>query len=485
VKRAISVLEVSDASIWDELAAVAPLEPHLEGALHPTARIARPSLEKELIPLLSARGIRVLLRRARRDDSAPPLPELDDDIARLPSGARRLLEALQRHAVDGETIVGHAADPEKHIDDLRVLLGASLVARVPDSDPLRVRIHPDLPSPPDVPYQFLDAVMEEPDDLSSPRPGPLGLLHDLAALAAAIEREAPHRTLSGTVARADAKRLGALLGFAGPLEDDPRWGMAMRGLEALRGVTVDPLTRALELDHGLEASLAGSAADALDRLIRRLVESDLHPALPAMRAALRAANTLAIDEVIFADLMREQHREVLFPAWGHGTRRTYPQLGDAPAPAYNDDHFGAIEGAMLAALVSRLTRIGVLRRSDGVFSATRDGRVWAGAADTGPSAPPLWVSSDLEIVVPPDAITPGERFQLERIARGLSRDVVDRYKLDRPSLENWLATHELDEAIALLHRRAAAVPANVDDTLRNWARSALRVTLTRGVLIGD
>ena len=95
------------------------------------------------------------------------------------------------------------------------------------------------------------------------------------------------------------------------------------------------------------------------------------------------------------------------------------------------------------------------------------------------------MASDLELVVPPDALTPWERFQIERLGRCLSRDVVDRYRLERAGLEAWLATHDLDEAIDLLRRRSPAVPASVEDALRAWAAGALRVVLVRGVLLEE
>jgi hypothetical protein len=92
------------------------------------------------------------------------------------------------------------------------------------------------------------------------------------------------------------------------------------------------------------------------------------------------------------------------------------------------------------------------------------------------------VSSDLEILVPPRAITPWERYQLERLGATLSRDVVDRYKLRRDGLEHWLATHDLEDALELLKRRCPGVPQNVVDTLKGWTDSVSRFVLTRGVL---
>ena len=124
----------------------------------------------------------------------------------------------------------------------------------------------------------------------------------------------------------------------------------------------------------------------------------------------------------------------------------------------------------------------LIRRAPGVFAGTPDGRRWAGLGATQP--PPVWVTSDLELMVPPDAVTPWERFQLERLGVCLSRDVVDRYRLQRPALKRWLATHDIDEAIELLGRRAPGLPTGVVHTLESWARSETRICLVRGVLLG-
>ncbi|MEZ4241211.1 MAG: hypothetical protein R3F59_34635 [Myxococcota bacterium] len=319
--------------------------------------------------------------------------------------------------------------------------------------------------------------MDAPDDLEAPTPGPVPLLHDLAALAAAIDAERPKRTLQGTLAAADTRRLAKRLAVAldGRLEDDPRWGRALRALEALGVVGADFVSRELALDLGLEHVLAGSTEDAIDRLIHRLVEPDLHSAVPAVRAALRQAGEGAVDEVVFLDLLAEQHREVLFAPWSGDDGPHYPGEG---TPAFDRDAFDKIEAPLLHKLVRRLARLGVVVCAPGVFAATADGRRWARA--DGPPLPPVWVSSDLEVVVPPDGLTPWERFQLERLSRCLARDVVDRYRLDREALTGWLRVHTVDEALALLRRRSPALPATAAETLEGWARSASRVVLTHG-----
>lgn len=487
MRRAVSVVEVAEPAVWAELAAVAPIDAHLGEWLDARRRVAAPTFVRDAAPRLAAAGSPVLVRFARRDPAqvAAATAERAATVAALPERARRVLHAAQRHAVDGVVLGRHAWDPENDAEAVRILRGARLIDEVPgDAAPPyagRYRLDPDLP-PAVVPWDFTDAAMDLTDDLDPARPGPVALLHDLASLAAAVEHVRPKRTHAGTIAKADAKKLGVRLGVAlTDLEGDARWGRALRGLEALRVVSMDPITREIALDLGLETTLSGDTPDAVDHLAHRLIEPDLHGVLPAVRRALADAGVGAVDEVVFLEILRERHRDVIFPGWRRGGAVYYPIIdGETPRP-YDDDGFEHTEAPMIGALLGKLSRLGLIRRASGVFAATDDGRVWAGVTTT--PRPPVWVSSDLEVLVPPDAVTPWERLRIERLGRCLARDVVDRYRLERRGVETWLSTHDIDDAIALLRRRCPGVPAVVEETLRSWARSAMRVVITHGVVL--
>lgn len=487
--RAVSVLQVSDPVSWAELEATVPLAEHVEQALDACRRVVRPSFDRELLPLLQGR---VLVRYARRDareiDAARH--HLADEVAALKPAWQRVLHGAQRHALD-EVVVGRQAwDPVEDLAAVRALHGAGLLQAVAGDLPYegRYRLHPDLPPPPEVVYDLEDAVMDETDDLEPSRPGPVSLLHDLASLAAALEHLTVHLTTAGTVAVADGRRVGERLASdelasGGRLEEHPRWGRAWRGLQALHMVGSDPLSREVHLDLGLERVLQGSTEDATDRLVHRLVERDLHTLVPAVRAALRQAGDGAVDELVFLELLAEQHRDVLFPAWSREGRAVYPHLEGDRARAYDAAGFEAVEVPMIKAVLGKLARLGLVRRAPGVFAGTEDGRRWAGA-HSGPQ-PPVWVSGDLEVIVPPEALTVWERFQVERLGACLQRDVVDRFRLERAALITWLSTHEVGEALDLLRRRCPAVPRSVEEALHAWAEAAERVVLVRGVLLED
>lgn len=486
----VAELKVADAAIWTELEAATPLARWTVEIKDAQTRIVRDAFVAEALPALQRSGLSVLVRRARADPAEVEehREQLGHRVAALPPYIQRVLFAAQRHALDDVVIGLHAWDPVNDAGSVRALHGAGLITAIPDDTPIylgRYRLARDLPPPPQWPYAFEEAVMDETEDLGRPAQSPLALLHDMAALAAGLQRLTLKRTLAGGLARADGKRLGAWLGDAalaksGDLAQSERWSRASRALEALGAVATDPLSREIYLDLGLETALAGTARDAMDRLVHRLVDRDLHGVVPAVRAALQAAGAGAIDELIFLDLLREQHRELLFPAWRRAEGPLYPAAAGETARPYDDLGWEAVEVPLIRGVLKRLEQLGALRRAPGVFAGTEDGRVWAGAADPTPS--PMWARSDLELMVPPDAVTPWERFQIERLGRCLARDVVNRYKLERDALARWLTTHELDEVLDLLRRRCPAVPPVVEETLRQWARGATRIVLTTGLL---
>ncbi len=490
--RSVAVLSVAEARVWDELCTHIDLDPYVERVLDDTRRVVGPAFAGEGLTKLREAGAEVLERFARRDpvEQATSRDAVVAQVAALPSDVAKVLHVAQRHALDEVVLGAQAWDPRHDAARVRHLLGAGLLQTLDAEEPLsgRLHLHPDLPPPPGVPLDLDEAVMDETDDLEEARPGPVGLLHDLASLAAVVERIGPRRTHSGMVSKTDARKLGRALGSAdlvdsGQVEADPRWGRALRGLELLGAVAMDPVTRQLHLDHDLERTLAGTTEQATDRLVHRLLDRDLHVVLPAVRAALHQAGTGAVDEMVFLELLRDQHRQVLFVPWDRKHQRVYPVLGHGELRLYDDAGWDKVERRIVRAVLGKLSTLGLIRRATGVFAGTHDGRRWAGV-EGGPM-PPIWVSSDLEVVVPPDAITPWERFQLERLGTCVGRDVVDRYRLGRRGLAAWLRTHELDEALALLERRCPGVPVTVRETLTQWARSVTRVVLTRGVLLSE
>ncbi len=500
----VSVLHVENPALFDQIALAVPLEDHTLATSSPTERLVDPTFDR-LIPELERRGLSVLVRNARRSERAlvAGRAETTARLGDLSDPARALLHRAQRHAHDDVVLGLHVFDPGTDRAIVEELVRANLLEPLADSDDGGPRglgrfvVNPDLPPPAPLVWDFAEAVMPETDDLVGIDEaeggvplgtGPVDLLHDVASLAAAIHGWRPRRTLAGALTKADGRKLGQRLGSSdiasrGALEADPRWGRALRALEALGALSLDAVTRELHLDLALEDVLAGSTADAIDRLVTRLVDVDLRPLLPVVRQALAAAADQALDEVVLADLVKEQHRDLLFRPWDRRGILLYPAMGDDVIRRFDDDGFDAVEAPMIEAVLRRLHRLGLIRRGPGVLAATDDGRLWAGV--TLERAPPVWVSSDLEVVVPPHSVTPWERMQIERLGRCVSRDVVDRFRIEKARVRQWLVDHAIDEAFAVLRRSAQALPTTVEDTLSAWARSAERIVLVRGVLVDE
>ncbi len=491
--RVVTQLRVRDERLWSELGAVVDLDHGTRPTADPLVREALPAFEREALPRLKAQGIGVLVRYARRTAAQIEAAhaELEAVVAGQPREARALLHRAQRHARAGIVLGSRVWDPEFDSRHVRSLVGAGLLEAMPGEQPHPwgpYRLHPDLPDPPSVAYDFTEAVMPETDDLSSPRESLVDLLHDLAAFTAATSLHPPRRTHGGSLDKATTRKLGRRLAdeeVARSGELGHRWLRAVHALEALGAISMDPIQRTLSVEPGLEETLAGTTAEAIDRLIHRLVDPDLQGVIPAIRAALAdacAPGEGALDALIFREELARQHRDVLHAPWHRDGRQVYPMAQhDEVGLPFDDEHFELVEARMIDALLRLLDRLGLVRRADGVFAPTADGRLWARGEPE--QRPPVWISSDLGVTVPPGSITPWERFQLERLGRCTRRDVVDTYVLERDGLAAWLATHDVDDAIALLTRRCPAVPDTVLGTLRAWADSALRITLTRGVLV--
>jgi hypothetical protein len=490
MSRAVSVLSVAEPSLWTVLSAVLDLDAHSVPTDDPLQRIVHPSFER-LLPTLREAGVPVLVRYATRTAAQieASRADLHHRVEALSERARAVLHQAQRHARHGLVSGQHVWDPREDAAAVRALHGAELITALPDeAEPLHgsYQLHPDLPAPPPFPYDLSEAVMPRPSDLPAPGPGTVDLLHDIASLAAALSHHQPQLTHAGTPDKATVRKLGRRLASpavasSGDLNTDPRWSRALQALQALSAVAIDPNDRRLRLEPGLDLTLEGTTAEAVDRMLHLLVDHDLQAALPAVRAALDQAGDGALDEVIFLDELALQHREIVFARWHRAGGWVYPNArGDTWLP-FDRDHFDLVEAPLLRALLRTLSRVGLIVRHDGVFAATPDGQLWARGAN--PHAPPVWISSDLEVMVPPRAVTPWERYQLERLSRCLSRDVVDRYTLERAGLETWLATHDVHDALDLLRRRCPTVPSTVTATITSWAASATRFVLTRGVVL--
>lgn len=453
------VLEVADPSVWEEIEAVLDLPPLVSRELGPCQRLLRPGAERVVEPALRARGLPILRRRPRPPPERAPRP-----VPTLGPEALALLHRCQRRAPRGVVFGARAWHPVDDRAALEELVRAGALEPLDPGVPSPLgafRLREDLPPPPEPPWELGEALFDAPDDLAPPPMGLGAALSDAAALAAALRHTAPRRTHQGHLDKASCRRLGRRLPDPGVARTgdlaagDPRWRRALDLLEGLGLVSVEPLQRTLTVDEGaLERAFAGAPADVLDRTLRRLCPPELRAVLPPLRAALAQAGDAAVDDVLLVELLSEQQGG----AWTPDAAR-----------------FVEEEGPLVHEALRLLHQLGLVRRAPGAFAATEDGRLWAGAP---PSRPPVWAGSDLELVIPPQAVGPLDRYALELLAAPLGRDVVDRLRLDRRGLALWLEGHDVDEALALLRRLTPGVPPTLEETVRAWADWITRIVLS-------
>ena len=72
--------------------------------------------------------------------------------------------------------------------------------------------------------------------------------------------------------------------------------------------------------------------------------------------ALKVAGSGAVDAVIFAEQLAEQHRDVMFPVWVRDSLRVYPYLEGEPLRLYDAEGFEAVERVQLERLLRRIER---------------------------------------------------------------------------------------------------------------------------------
>jgi hypothetical protein len=161
--------------------------------------------------------------------------------------ARAVLHRAQRHARDRVVIGAHTWDPEADAALVDALYGAGLLEPIEQERPVaaregRYRLPSDLPPPPPLQFDFAEAVLEEaPDDLPAAGPGPVEVLHDMAALSAALVREPTKRHAGGDARAREREAPRRSAGQQSAAERIVRRAVsrALTALEALGAVAMD------------------------------------------------------------------------------------------------------------------------------------------------------------------------------------------------------------------------------------------------------
>lgn len=177
-----------------------------------------------------------------------------------------------------------------------------------------------------------------------------------------------------------------------------------------------------------------------------------------------------LDLGAFLDEMRARCRELLCtPLDGR-----YP---DRSAIAFDDAGWELVEAATFREVADTLHRTGVV-------DAARAGLTIAAVHRAGPRpsfSPGFMLMPDGNILVHSGELTSVDYGRLARLAPYVEGERVHRHRLTREGVAADLAAGHRNTQDFLASHSRTGVPPNVVDTLREWQRSATRITVLTGV----
>ena len=275
---------------------------------------------------------------------------------------------------------------------------------------------------------------------------------DAVVVAAALEQAPAALTQDGSIRRDVERRLYGGLG-----NDDHRWSLALRYARAAG--LVRPGNGQL---HGYPEAHPRPLAD---------VSALLHGGVPAAAAALvlRLATEAWTPASWLIELLKSTGRETFYSPVANG----YPARNEY----FDDDGFAHVE------LPAVLLALDVLHRA-GAIDAVRDHE--AVVAFRRPTARPrgqggFMLTPDGDILCHVAELRLEDYRRLARLAPFLDGDALRRHRLSREGITAELAAGHRDTLDYLAEHSRTGVPANLQDQVREWQRSATRLSIVTGV----
>lgn len=287
---------------------------------------------------------------------------------------------------------------------------------------------------------------------ASPSFAPADARWDAVVVAALLEGSPGQLTQDGALRRDVEKRICTSLGG-----DEPRWTLALRlaratGLARAAGGRLHGLPEAHPRPISDLASLVGDPlGSAVAAFLLRLVDD----------AWIATADILA--------LLRGPGRETFFSPVADG----YPQR----AESFDENGFALVEAPALALALDVLHRVGAIdaqRSADGVTALRRPH-----PPSPGPGG--FMLTPNAEILVHVAEARRDDYGRLCRLAPYVDGDALRRHRLTREGVGAELGAGHRDTHDWLLQHSRTGLPPNVADQVREWQRSATRVTIVTGV----
>ena len=275
---------------------------------------------------------------------------------------------------------------------------------------------------------------------------------DAVVVAAALEQTPAALTQDGSVRRDVERRLYGDLG-----NDDHRWSLALR------------YARAAGLVRPGNGKLHGYP-DAHPRPLSD-VSALLHGGVPTAAAALvlRLATEAWTRASWLIALLKSTGRETFYSPVANG----YPARNEY----FDDDGFALVE------LPAVMLALDVLHRA-GAIDAVRDHE--SVVAFRRPTSRPrgqggFMLTPDGDILCHVAELRLEDYRRLARLAPFVEGDALRRHRLSREGITAELAAGHRDTLEYLAEHSRTGVPANLHDQVREWQRSATRLSILTGV----
>ncbi len=275
---------------------------------------------------------------------------------------------------------------------------------------------------------------------------------DAVVVAAALEQGPGQLTQDGSLRRDVEKRLCTQWGA-----DEARWALALR-LARATGLARAAAGRL----HGLPEAHPRPLAD-----LPGLVGDPLGAAAAALVLRLCRDTWLAAPDLV--ELLRGPGRETLFSPVANG----YPQR----AEVFDDEGFSRVEAPALARALDTLHRVGAIdaaRDADGVTAFRR-------AQPRPPGTSGFILTPNGELLVHVAEARREDYGRLCRLAPFVDGDSLRRHRLGREGVCAELTSGHRDTLEWLAAGSRTGLAPNVADQVREWQRSASRITIVTGV----
>lgn len=387
-------------------------------------------------------------------DAADDPAALVAATATLPESAAELLETLLFVALPGEPVPERFRPAVERVGEplwrAALLLPRQSHAGGGDIHPLRYagscRLNPALKG-----YVAPGWVLAVPEATAAFPPS--DARWDAVVVAALLGEQPGQLTQDGTLRKDVERRIYSLLGG-----DPGRWALALQ------------IARLVSLVRPAESRLRGFP-EAIPRPLGDPTALFADPlASTAASILLRQLGSDWLDLGAFLERLRTRCREILCSP-------TDGRYADRSAVVYDDEGWEQVEATLFREVADTLHRAGVV-------DASRTGTEITLVRRPGPRPsfqPGFVLLPDGNLLVHSGELPSTEYGRLARLAPYVDGERMHRHRLTREGVAADLAAGHRDTLEFLASHSRTGMPPNIVDTIREWQRSATRITVLTGV----